>query len=171
MRSLILAITLAAPLAFLAPQARALEVGEEAPCVILNHIAADGSESEHCIREPNKEGQFKVLEFFSATCGACARNLPKVSAIAKRVENVATVRLVGIDRSESLLRDYVSMNRNLVQFEVALDTSRDAKRAYDVISTPTLFVLDANDVVRFKHEGVLSDADSAEIERLVTERR
>ncbi len=154
------------------PKAQALEVGEAAPCVVLNHISPNGAaDSEHCIRDPEVDGQYKILEFFSATCSDCARNLPKVSGLAQRLKGKATTRLVGIDRSESLLRSYVSSHRDQIRFEVALDTNRDAKRAYDVVATPTLFVLDQNNVVKFKKVGVLSDSELSTIESIVSGRR
>lgn len=170
MKNLFLLSALILPL--FAAKAHALNVGETAPCVVLKHVQPDGgADKEHCIREPEAAGQYKVLEFFSATCSDCAKNLPKVSGLAQRLRGKGTIRLVGIDRSESLLRNYASMHRDLIRFEVALDTDRDAKRAYDVTATPTLFVLDANDVVKFKHVGVLSDADLATIESIISGRR
>lgn len=165
-------LPLAAISLFLGAQSSfAYEVGDTADCVILNQIAPDGSESEHCIRDPKVEGQAKVLEFFSATCSACQANLPIVSALSARLEGKATVRLVGIDRSEALIREYLQRNKDLIRFEVALDTNRDAKRAYDVIATPTLYVLDRDNKVIFKHTGVLSNADVQEIEGLVEAHR
>lgn len=139
--------------------ASALEVGETAPCVVLEHINADGSETSQCIREANEEGQLKVLEFFSAFCSACKRNLPLFSSLNKEFGEDVTFRLVGIDRNENALRRYRTSNKSLINFQVALDTDRDAKRAYDIIATPTLFVLDENDKVLYKHIGVLGQKD------------
>jgi len=171
MKNLILFSALLLPFAS-APEALAINVGDSAPCVVLNHIAPNGGpDSEHCIRESEVEGQYKVLEFFSATCSDCALNLPKVSGLAQRLRGKATTRLIGVDRSESLLRNYVGAHRDQIQFEVALDTNRDAKRAYDVVATPTLFVLDNKDVVKFKKVGVLTDQELATIEAIVSGRR
>jgi thiol-disulfide isomerase/thioredoxin len=149
--------------------AGALEVGDHAPCVVLNHIAADGMESEHCIREP-EEGtrtKLKVLEFFSAVCSDCHKNLPIFSQLSMDLQGQATFRLVAIDRDESLVRDYIKTERDNIRFEVALDTSRDAKKAYNIVATPTLFVLDAQDTVLYKHQGVLSSKDVENIKDLV----
>jgi len=148
-------------------RANALEVGEQAPCVVLNNIAPNGSESEHCIRQTNVKGQAKILEFFLSTCSDCAENLPIVSQLAASVAAVATTRLVGLDRSELALRSFVKDNHQLLNFEVALDTNREAKKAWDVVETPTTFVLDANNKVLFRHAGVLSPEDVSTIEHLV----
>lgn len=144
----------------------ALEVGDEAPCVVLKQMSSSGEEFEDCIREPNVEGQLKVLEFFSATCSACVKNLPKVSALADEFGDTVTFRLVGIDRNEQLLKDFITNYRSLISFDVAFDTSRDAKRAFDVFATPTMFILDENNVVIYKHIGVLRDIDIKNLKEL-----
>lgn len=147
--------------------AQALEVGGAAPCVVLNHLQPEGTESEHCIRDPRAEGQFKILEFFSAVCSDCAMNRPIVSGLYREIGATTTFRFIGIDRNENLLRDYTRMHRNEIPFEVALDTSREAARAYGVVATPTLFVLNPENVIVYKHQGVLAPADLAAIKRTV----
>lgn len=164
MRSLFFALALST---FSILSAQAVEVGETAPCVELNNIAPNGSESFHCIRDTKAEGQYKILEFFSATCSDCAKNLPIVSNLAAELESEATTRLIGIDRDEGLLRNYLAGHKELISFDLALDTSRDAKRAYDVVATPTVFVLDPMNKVVFRSAGVLTDAQLAHIRALV----
>ncbi len=162
--NLLTALTLSV---FAAPASFALEVGDAAPCVVLNHLGTpEGQESEHCIRDA-AEGQKKVLEFFSAVCSDCARNLPKVSNLARELGDQAVVRLIGLDRSEALLREHFMKNKDLIPGEVALDTNRDAKKAYGVVSTPTLFLLDQDNKIIFKHEGVLSNSDLMQIKQFV----
>lgn len=124
-----------------------LNVGDTAPCVVLNHLYPNAGEQEHCIRDPEQEGQLVLLEFFSARCSDCRRNLPKVSQLHRELGEGLTVRLVDIDRQEDLLRSYFSAQRSLINFSMALDTSRDAKRAYGVFSTPTLFILNSENTV------------------------
>ena len=148
----------------------ALEVGDSAPCVVLNHINADRSEGEHCIRDVVKEDHnYTVLEFFSATCSDCRRNLPIFSKLAEDNFDVATFRLIGIDRSERLLRSYRNEFSHLINMELALDTDRDAKRAYDVFITPTLMILNRNNTVVYKHTGVLRNSDVAKITKLINQ--
>lgn len=147
--------------------AQAIELGETAPCVVLEHYQTNGQSAEHCIRDKRETQTHTLIEFFSITCSACKENLPRITAVAAQVENVATTRLVSIDRNIEQVRNYISANRQNYPFEVAFDFERDAKRAYDVTSTPTLFVLDQNNAVVFKHEGVLSNADMNEIVKIV----
>lgn len=151
--------------------AHALEVGDATPCVVLNQIASNGSEREACIREPNAQGQVKVLEFFSAFCSDCAKNLPKFSSLHSKFGSQATFRLVGVDRSEKALRDYVANHKNLILFETALDTNREALRAFEVTATPTIFVLDAEDRIVYKHVGVLGSQDIEELSKVIETRK
>ena len=90
-----------------------------------------------------------------------------MSALASELETEATTRLIGIDRDENLLRTYLAGHKNLILFDLALDTNRDAKRAYDVVSTPTVFVLDPMNKVVFRSSGVLNENEIAEIRSIV----
>jgi thiol-disulfide isomerase/thioredoxin len=144
----------------------ALEVGSVAPCVELDQISSNASVANYCIRHPNEEGQIRAIEFFSVTCSACAKNLPKFSDLHKKFGDKVTFRLVSVDRSEQAIRDYIIKNDQLINFDVALDVKRDAKKVYDVIATPTLFILDKNDVVVYKHIGVLGEKDIAQLESI-----
>lgn len=148
----------------------ALEVGEQAPCVVLQQIAADGSESEHCIRDPKTPGQKVVLEFFQSNCSDCLANLPNFGALAARFGKDATFRLVGIDRNEASVRKYLMTHAGTIAangIETALDSDRDAKNAYGVTVTPTLFILNDQNVVLYKHTGVLTLADTMTIEQVL----
>lgn len=148
-------------------EARALEVGDAAPCVILDHIQTDGTSAEHCIRDPRVAGQPVLLEFFSTTCSDCLRNLPIMSGLAAELYDYATTRYVSIDRNPAQVERFRRDNAALINFEIALDVDRSARRAYGVVSTPTLYVLNSENVVIYKHEGVLDQAAQNEIRQLV----
>jgi thiol-disulfide isomerase/thioredoxin len=150
--------------------AGAVEVGETAPCVVLNQISANGIEAEHCIRDPKVTGEKVVLEFFLTTCSDCQANLPIFSDLASRLSGKATFRLVGTDRSEAAIRGYLQSNASLIagaQIETALDTQRDARRAYSVVATPTLFILDSQNTVLYRHTGILKPSDVQAIEQIL----
>ena len=148
-------------------QVQAVEVGEVAQCVVLDHIQSDNSLTTHCIRDHKPEQTHTILEFFSISCSACKENLPHVNRLAASLENLATTRLVSIDRNIDAVKAYVIQNKLDLPFEVALDSDRDAKNAYGVFATPTLFVLDSQNTVIFKHIGVLEETDIEQIEKLV----
>lgn len=87
--------------------------------------------------------------------------------LAKALEGIATVRLVSIDRDEAAVRRYIQANN--IDLEVAFDSGRDARKAYKVSVTPTLFLLNSDNVVQNKHTGVLSESDLQELIGLAQE--
>jgi thiol-disulfide isomerase/thioredoxin len=138
----------------------ALDVGQTAPCVVLDQTQ-NGVDSTHCIRDTQVEGRPVLIEFFSITCSDCMKNLPNIKQLAKRLQGQATVRFVSIDRDEAKVRAYIAKNQ--IDIEVAFDTNRDARKAYGVSVTPTLFLLDQENTIQNKHTGVLSTDDINEI--------
>jgi peroxiredoxin len=152
---------------FAAAPAFALEVGQNAPCVELDNVEANGSVTHECIRTHDANQSYTLLEFFQTTCSDCAENLPKLSALEDEINATTKVRLVGIDRSADDIRAYINGHHDLIRFPTAIDSDRDATIAYGVHATPTVFILDANNNVVYKHEGVFSAEDEAQIRDLV----
>ncbi len=147
---------------------QAVEVGDSAPCVVLDQIIPNESDMTGCIREPFSNDQdYTILEFSSIFCGDCHKSLPYLSELAEDVNHRATTRMVTIDRNEKMVRRYVSRNRELINFPVALDSMRDAKQSYSVVRTPTYFVLDRNQTILYRKAGPLTNKDVEAIKDIV----
>jgi thiol-disulfide isomerase/thioredoxin len=150
--------------------ASGLEVGQNAPCVILEGQDPNGKATEGCIRDViNPTHTHTLIEFFSVDCSTCLKNLPKVSQLTKELASHATVRLVSVDRDAQRVKAFLSNSPHSqhINFPVAFDTERDAKKAYGVVSTPTIFILDRKNDVVYKHSGELSQADLNDIKQLI----
>lgn len=147
--------------------ARAANVGETAPCVMLDHINSPVFTGEHCIREAREGRSFTLIEFFSIACKACQVNLPKVASLGLELADTTELRFVSIDRDRTAVEKYVAGNPSFGEFPVALDVERFARRAYEVVATPTIFLLDSESKILFTHAGVLSDADIESIRSIV----
>lgn len=164
----ILSSVLVAVATMAAPVAQALEVGDAAPAVTLNHIMPDDSESSLNVESRLTAGQnFILVEFFSITCGPCIRNLPTISSLATDVAATTQTRLVAIDRDPAAVRTFVGEHRDTIHFPVALDHERFALRAYGVRATPTIFIVNDQQQIVYKHVGTLSAQDVQEIRNLV----
>ena len=161
MKKLLIALTM-----LISVNAFSLEVGEEAKCVVLDHVQTDNTVTSHCIREKEEGRKFTLIEFFSITCSACQENLPKISSLANELSDVATTRFVSIDRDINAVKNYINQKREFISFEVALDNDRFARKEYQVFATPTLFILNENNQVVYKHVGVLSQTDLENIRNL-----
>ena len=158
-------------LSFSLAHADLLKVGDTAPCTEINQLLPDGQETVKCVLDTDVKGQYAMLEFFSATCEACDYNLPLLTDLAAEFANTTTTRLIGIDRNEKLMRDYVAANRDLIKIPVALDAKREAKAAFGIYATPTTFILGPNKKVLYVHVGTFEDADFAEIRAILSKTR
>ena len=148
-------------------QASALEVGDQAPCVVLKDVQPSGATVEQCIRTKEPGHAYVMLEFFSTTCGDCADNLPKLAKLAGEVAATTTTRMIGIDRNEAQIRTYVEGHRDLIQFPVALDFERSATHVYGVEATPTIYILNGTNQVIYKLVDVFNDEQLSVIKSLV----
>jgi thiol-disulfide isomerase/thioredoxin len=149
--------------------ALALNVGDAAPCVVLENVQPDGTSVDECIRVRGEGQKFTAIEFFSITCSDCARNYPIIEGLSSEIEGTTKIRFVSVDRSRNAILSFRANHPSIKKFTMALDTQRDARTAYGVVATPTLFILDENDVVVFKHQGVLTADDVQTIKNLVAE--
>lgn len=149
--------------------ASALEVGDAAPCVVLEQQLPNGDSFEGCIRDqlrPETQS-FTIIDFSSIYCSVCEANLPALSQLAVDVDSTTTTRKVTIDRSKQEVQEYLESKGSLITFPTAFDTDRDAKRAYDVVSTPTMFILNKQNEIIYKHTGLLADEAIREIKEIV----
>ncbi len=166
-----LGLALSLALAFTTVQtAHALDVGDAAPCVILDGVDAAGKNTHGCIRDTiQADHTHTIVDFFSVHCSTCRANLPKVAALTRNLADKATVRYVSVDRSIDEVKQFLAEApfKGQVNNPVAFDVDRDAKKAYGVSGTPTMFILDANYTVVYKHEGKLTADDLAQIQALV----
>ena len=147
-----------------------LDVGDPAPCVVLDGVTAAGSSTTGCIRERTDVNHtHTILEFFSVYCGTCKKNLPLMSRLSKDLAADATVRYVSIDRTAEEVKTFLKdpAYSKHINFPTAFDVDRYAKKAYGVIKTPTLFILDSNYDIVYKHSGAMTEADLDHIKDIV----
>ena len=148
----------------------ALEVGDPAPCVVLDGVDANRNPTHGCIRDTvSPKHTHTIIDFFSIHCSTCKANMPKVKSLADEVADVATVRYVSVDRNAEDVKKFVSNSQfsQFLKLPVAFDVEREARAAYQVAGTPTMFILDKNFKIVYKHAGALSDADLHHIKRIV----
>ena len=153
---------------FSTPVARAeLVEGDIAPAPTILQITPAGADSRHALTQAANAGEYVLIDFFSVTCGFCIRDLPKIAAFAREIAGKATVRVVGIDRDEARMRKYRAENPNNFPFDFALDSSRQAMRAYGVTGTPTYFLVDPTGRIVFVQLGELEPGNLDRIRDLI----
>ena len=160
-------LVLAASLTFSA-NAFGLEVGEQAPCVVLDIIKPDNSQTLSCIRDSREDQKYTIIEFFSTTCGPCIQNIPTLASLTTELDYAATMMAVAVDRNSANVYNLLNQRPD-INYQVALDFNRDAMRAYGVRFTPTMYIINKDNVVLYKHVGPLKATDVAQVRAIVSQ--
>lgn len=143
---------------FFAPSA---PVGSVAPDV--QAVAIDGQ----IIDTQALRGQVLLLDFGTTRCVGCIGTTPKNNRLHRRLgpRGLVTLWINQDPGREEKVRDYVV--HRPVEFPVIID-SGDINRAFAVQVFPTVVLVDAEGVIRARHEGGLTeDRLSREVETLL----
>lgn len=147
----------------------AYRLGETAQDIVIPHIDVTGTVAPKELLSGEASSGMKVIEFFLTTCPLCNANRPVFSRLANEFRGVALFKLVGIDRPNrrtgkpDALTNYIAAHRAELLDDVGLDHDRAAYNLYDISETPTLYVLNADNEVVYKHahQTINSKAEAA----------
>jgi thioredoxin-related protein len=131
-----------------------------AHCAVLNHT---NNELKNICDKDNKP--YLLVEFFSAGCGHCQRNVEPFKRLEEKIKELAFSRLITADSPQVAIN---FARANNIETPIALDAQRLAARAFNVRGYPTMFVLDANNQIIFRQVGSLTDAKIDFIYELLT---
>ncbi|GEM_PF-1315464 len=153
-RGALAALALAVGAFLMAPAARAVEVGDEAPDFTLK--THDGKELTLSRLEGERGA---VLVFFATTCPTCMAEVPHVKEFVEETRD-RDVLVYGVDlgESEETVKRFVRDRE--VNYRVLLDSKGVAKRAYGVWAIPRVFGIDAAGVVRYKGYTIPRNTDA-----------
>jgi len=107
-------------------------------------------------RLSDQRGKVVVLEFMRTTCSACILQEPYLRELRSRFGSDVVMVMVSLDPAgdtESVLRN--RRDENVMGWIAIRDTAQpQIYNAYGVRATPTIFVIDKNGYVQYRHEGV-----------------
>lgn len=126
-----------------------VEVPNNAGCLSLIHT--DNTTKNICEKE---EKPYLLLEFFSAYCGHCRRNVEWFKKLEEATSTLAHSRLVSLNTKQIAT---LFGNQYSLVTDIAVDATGSAAQRFGVRSLPSLFVLNSNNEVIFSHKGVLND--------------
>lgn len=107
-----------------------------------------------------------VLEFMRTTCPACVSEEPYLRQLRSNFGSDVVMVIVSIDPTtdtDSVLRDH--RDQNLMGW-LAMGDKTEVFKLYSVQATPTIFIIDKNGYIQYKHVGVtessvlISEVDS-----------
>lgn len=106
----------------------------------------------------DQRGKIVVLEFMRTTCSACITQEPYLRELRSKFGADVVMVMISVDPSgdtESLLRSH--RDENLMGW-IAIRDIVQIYKAYSVQATPTIFIIDENGYIQYRHEGVTESA-------------
>ncbi len=122
-------------------------------------------EGEHFSLEAQR-GKVVILSFWASWCGPCRQELPALQALAAKRPELA-VFAVNVDREPARARQFLEQVK--VDLPVVWDPDSVALGQYEVLSMPTMFLLDKNLTVKFRKTGFSKEAGLTELEAALAE--
>ncbi len=105
-------------------------------------------------RLSDQQGKVVVLEFMYTTCPACISEGPHLRELRSRFGGDIVMVFLSVrpaEDTDSVLRDYRNQNQ---KGWVAIGDKAQVYQRYSVQSTPTIFIIDKNGYIKYKHVGV-----------------
>lgn len=128
------------------------ELGQAAPEFQLRQM--DGS----TISLADLRGHPAVLIFWTSWCSFCKAEAPEFNRLVRRYR-AKGVRVLGINIQDSEKRTRAGIKDFGIRYPVARDADAQVAQRYQVISTPTVIILDAQGVVKSRGNRLPEDYD------------
>lgn len=140
-------------------------VGSPAPDFELEaQPGGEGKSGGGKVSLADARGKVALVDFWATWCVPCRASFPKYQELSRRYEGKVVVIGISEDDEPGDIGGFV--RETGVSFPIAWDASKAAASAYEPETMPTLFIVDANGLVRFVHFG-FRDGDEADIEAKV----
>ncbi|MGC6491696.1 MAG: TlpA family protein disulfide reductase [Myxococcota bacterium] len=114
----------------------------------------------------NERGTPIVLSFWASWCGPCRLELPALDALQKTRDDI-TIYAVNVDRDPNRARGF--LKQVPMELPVVWDPDSIALGQYDVLSMPTMFLIDENGTVKFRKTGFSQQNGLKELEAALAE--
>ncbi|MCB9678659.1 MAG: TlpA family protein disulfide reductase [Alphaproteobacteria bacterium] len=106
-------------------------------------------------------GKPVVLSFWASWCGPCRQELPALAELQKTRDDVV-IYAVNVDRERAKAQKFLAQ----VKFDLPIvwDNNAEALGQYDVMSMPTMFLLDPKGTVKWRKTGFSRENGLKELE-------
>ena len=103
------------------------------------------------------QGKTMLINFWSETCGACIAELRTLQQWAEKYPNQVQLIAMNIDGEKADTQAIVTKRQ--LTLPVFKDQMKITAERYQLVGTPTSFVVDPNGKLIYKFEGLLSEKD------------
>jgi len=124
-----------------------LSVGQTAPALAGTDTAGQS------VKLSDYKGKVVLLDFWATWCPPCREMVPHSKELAKRFEGQPFALLgVSVDNGPDELRDFMQQ-KDMTWTNIFDGAGGPVAKAWKINGYPTIFVIDAKGVIRFKQEG------------------
>jgi thiol-disulfide isomerase/thioredoxin len=141
----------------LAAQVGGIPLGTQAPSAMVESM--DGKPID--LASYAGKGKPVVLEFWATWCPLCRRLEPTMQAARTKYADKVTFVSVGVSANQTPERQRAHADANRMTGEFVFDRHDAAQKAYTVLHTSYVVVLDAKGVVVYTGMGDAQDIDAA----------
>jgi len=126
-----------------------VSIGAPAPKLSLTTLEGEPVSLERL------HGRVIVLDFWATWCAPCREQMPCIEKL--RAEFADAVQFYGVNDEESkTVQDF--LKKNHYETPVLMDVHYEAHRSYGIHAIPTLFIIDADGIVRMHIVGSATEA-------------
>lgn len=130
-------------------------VGHLAPNITMLDLAG------HPVSLASFRGQVVILNFWYIACDPCRYEMPLIEKVF-HADRASGVTVIGLNMTDSASDISAYIHLIGVDYTILRDTDQRAVVGYNIIATPTTFVIDRNGVIRAKFKGAITDSSMLE---------
>jgi thiol-disulfide isomerase/thioredoxin len=134
-------------------------VGVHAPSFSRPAVAGGGA-----LSTDGAKGKVMIVDFWATYCTPCAKEFPKLQALADKHGGALVVYALSEDESTDGISSFV--RKTGVRFPIGWDSNNAISQRYKLDKMPTSFVVDRKGIIRFVHGGYV-DGEEEQIGREV----
>ena len=139
-----------------APPALALSPGDRAP-----HFMAPGLNGRGAVDLADFRGKVVLLDFWASWCAPCLTSLPKLEELRQEfADRDFRIVAVNLDSEPEKARRFLA--KHPIGYASATDPVGHIPERFELGTMPTSYLIDADGVIRYVHEG-FQRGDEAEL--------
>ncbi len=128
------------------------EMNEVAPNFKIKKYGTDDF-----ISKSNVNGKVVIINFWSTWCGTCVKEMLPLNKVYEKYKNHSEVEFLAVN-TVNWSKDELSqiegfIQRKNISLPIYIDESNEMTEAYDILSIPTLFIIDKKGNLRVRHIG------------------
>ena len=159
MWSLIIGLGLAVAAPEMIPEEDLELIGRAAPTFDLHTLDGGNFKLE------DYRGKLVVLSFWASWCSPCRYELPALNQLSKQRSDVVFIG-VNVDREPGPAKKF--LKGISVDFPIIMDNNSEVLGEYNVMSMPTLFLIDKQGIVAYSKTGFSREKGLAELEAAIS---